>query len=83
MKCLLNLFLIRSSWPRIFTDIKESFKEVLFYFLWDYVLLEMFYYLCVLCNGFQPVSQLSWSNKLSDNRMDTVFYESISQISKG
>lgn len=73
MKCLLNLFLECSSGPRIFTDVNESFKEVLFYFLWDCILLEMFYFSLCPFSGFQHVHELSWSNKLSDNRMDTVF----------
>lgn len=38
----------------------------------------MFYFQGVLCNGFRPIYELSWSKKLNDNSMDTVFYESAS-----
>lgn len=83
MKHLLNLFLICNSWPRILTDEVNRFKKDFVIFLWDCISPEVLQFHWVLCDILQLVCELSWSNTLSDNRIDSVFYESISQISKG
>lgn len=62
----------------------SHFRKCFLTFLWDYIWLEMFYFHSILTyQGSQPIYELSWSSKLSDNGMDAVFNESISEVSEG